>query len=74
MTTGPRLAERSTRFIQLFDWGWDSHGAAQGEALNHGFLDKCRQVDQATYGFITDLKQCGMLDETLVLWLKTSDD
>jgi hypothetical protein len=37
-------------------------------------MDKCRQVDQATYGFITDLKQCGMLDETLVLWLKTSDD
>jgi hypothetical protein len=63
-----RLAERGTRFIQLFDWGWDSHGANQGEALNHGFMNKCQQVDQATYGLITDLKQRGMLDETLVVW------
>ena len=63
-----RLAERGTRFIQLFDWGWDSHGANQGEALNHGFMNKCQQVDKATYGLITDLKQRGMLDETLVVW------
>ncbi|MGA0111822.1 MAG: DUF1501 domain-containing protein [Chthoniobacterales bacterium] len=63
-----RLAERGTRFIQLFDWGWDSHGAAKGEALNHGFLDKCKSVDRAVYGLITDLKQRGLLDDTLVIW------
>jgi hypothetical protein len=63
-----RLAERGTRFIQLFDWGWDSHGAAEGEALNGGFARKCQSVDQATYGLITDLKQRGMLDDTLIIW------
>ncbi len=63
-----RLAERGTRFIQLFDWGWDSHGAAESEALNGGFSRKCQSVDQATYGLITDLKQRGMLEDTLVIW------
>jgi hypothetical protein len=63
-----RLAERGTRFIQLFDWGWDSHGVAESEALGHGFKQKCETVDQAAYALITDLKQRGMLDEPLVIW------
>ena len=63
-----RLAERGTRFIQLYDWGWDSHGAAKGEALNHGFVNKCKQIDQATFALITDLKQRGLLEDTLVVW------
>ena len=42
-----RLAERGVRYIQLFDWGWDSHGAGKEEALNGGFQDKCRSVDRA---------------------------
>ena len=63
-----RLAERGTRYIQLFDWGWDSHGAAESEAINTGFPRKCRNIDKAIYALITDLKQRGMLDETLIVW------
>ncbi len=63
-----RLAERGVRFIQLFDWGWDSHGAAQSEALNGGFQDKCEQADRSMAALLTDLKQRGMLDDTLVVW------
>jgi hypothetical protein len=63
-----RLAERGVRFIQLFDWGWDSHGAGKEEALNHGFKDKCLSVDQACSALLTDLKRRGLLDDTLVIW------
>ena len=63
-----RLAERGVRFIQLFDWGWDSHGSNASEALNHGFVDKCKQVDQPIAALLADLKARGMLDDTLVVW------
>ena len=63
-----RLAERGTRFIQLFDWGWDSHGASESEALHSGFVRKCKQIDQPIAALLTDLKQRGMLDDTLVIW------
>ncbi len=63
-----RLVERGVRYLQLFDWGWDSHGAAAEEALNKGFQDKCRQIDQATAALLVDLEQRGLLDETLVIW------
>jgi uncharacterized protein (DUF1501 family) len=63
-----RLAERGVRFIQLFDWGWDSHGASKTEALNEGFKAKCESVDQALAALITDLHQRGLLEDTLVVW------
>ena len=63
-----RLAERGVRFIQLFDWGWDSHGAGKEEALNHGFKDKCRSVDKPCAALLADLKRCGLLEDTLVIW------
>jgi len=63
-----RLAERGVRYIQLFDWGWDSHGADKNEALNEGFKTKCRQIDQPISALLTDLKQRGLLDDTLVVW------
>jgi len=63
-----RLAERGVRFIQLFDWGWDSHGSNESEAINHGFQDKCRQTDKPIAALLTDLEQRGMLDDTLVVW------
>jgi hypothetical protein len=63
-----RLIERGVRYVQLFDWGWDSHGAGKEEALDHGFQDKCRDVDQATAALLMDLEQRGLLDETLVIW------
>ena len=63
-----RLAERGVRYIQLFDWGWDSHGAGENEALNHGFKDKCRSVDRPLMALISDLKNHGLLKDTLVIW------
>ena len=63
-----RLAERDVRYIQLFDWGWDTHGSSKSESLNDGFLTKCRQVDRPIAALLTDLKQRGLLKDTLVVW------
>ncbi len=63
-----RLAERGVRFIQLYDYGWDSHGADKGEAINHGFKDKCEHIDKPMAALLADLAQRGMLEETLVIW------
>ncbi len=63
-----RLAERGVRYIQLFDWGWDSHGAGESEALHHGFKTKCQSVDRPLMALLADLKQRGLLEETLVIW------
>lgn len=63
-----RLIERGVRYVQLFDWGWDSHGASKEEALNIGFRSKCEEVDRATAALLTDLEQRGLLEDTLVVW------
>ena len=63
-----RLVEKGVRFVQLFDWGWDSHGNSPDSALEVGFQQKCREVDQPMTALIKDLKQRGLLDETLVVW------
>jgi uncharacterized protein (DUF1501 family) len=63
-----RLAERGVRYIQLFHWGWDSHGDSQGNALNGGFTDRCKEVDQPMTALLKDLKQRGLLEDTLVVW------
>mgnify|MGYP001582083534 FL=1 len=58
-----RMAQRGVRNIQIFHRGWDSHG---GLPAQHG--SQCKDIDQACYGLITDLKRQGMLDDTLVVW------
>ena len=58
-----RLVERGVRFVQLFDQGWDHHGNLQG-----ALPKKCKQVDQPLAALIQDLKQRGMLKDTLVVW------
>ena len=63
-----RLVEQGVRFVQLFDWGWDTHGTSEDGALELGLRNKCRTVDKAMTALILDLKQRGMLDETLVVW------
>ncbi len=63
-----KLVEKGVRFVQLFDWGWDTHGTGPDGALNVGFINKCRQVDKAITALLLDLKQRGMLEETLVVW------
>ena len=63
-----RLIERRVRFVQLFHWGWDAHGVAAYEALNLGFQDRCRETDRPVAALLLDLKQRGLLDDTLVVW------
>jgi len=63
-----RLAERGVRFIQLYHWGWDSHGSSARESLNIGFAERCRQVDQPIAALLADLKERGMMEDTLVVW------
>jgi hypothetical protein len=63
-----KLVEKGVRFVQLFDWGWDSHGTDPNLAIDYGFINKCRQVDKAMTALILDLKQRGLLEETLVVW------
>jgi uncharacterized protein (DUF1501 family) len=58
-----RLAERNVRFIQIFHRGWDQHFNVGIDLPN-----QCKDVDQACYGLITDLKNRGLLDDTLVIW------
>jgi len=63
-----RLVERGVRFVQLFDWGWDTHGTSADGAIEIGLRDKCKSSDQAVAALLNDLKQRGLLDETLVVW------
>ncbi len=63
-----KLVEKGVRFVQLFDWGWDSHGTDASLAIDVGFINKCHQVDKSITALILDLKQRGLLDETLVVW------
>jgi Protein of unknown function (DUF1501) len=58
-----RLAERGTRFIQLYHRDWDHHSLLREELPL-----RAAEVDQACAALISDLKRCGMLDETLVVW------
>ncbi len=58
-----RLAERGVRFIQLYHPGWDQHGS-----LRERITGQCRETDQASAALVRDLKQRGLLDDTLVIW------
>ena len=58
-----RLAERGVRFIQLYHMGWDQHSN-----LPHDIRLQCKDTDQASAALVADLKQRGMLDDTLVVW------
>jgi hypothetical protein len=58
-----RLAERGVRFIQLYHGGWDHHSN-----LPKQIKEKCKETDQASAALIMDLKQRGLLEDTLVIW------
>ena len=58
-----RMVERGVRMVQLYHRGWDQHGG-----LASNIPKQCRDVDQAQAALITDLKQRGLLDETLIIW------
>ena len=63
-----KLVEKGVRFVQLYDWGWDSHGTDENLAIDYGFRNKCREIDRPVTALLQDLKQRGLLDETLVIW------
>lgn len=63
-----KLVEQGVRFVQLFDWGWDTHGTSEDGAIDIGLKNKCREIDRSMTALILDLKQRGLLDETLVVW------
>src|SRR6478672_654257 len=63
-----RLVERGVRFVQLYDWGWDGHGTGVNDDLVHQLPKKCKELDRPLAALIRDLKDRGMLDETLVIW------
>jgi uncharacterized protein (DUF1501 family) len=58
-----RLCERGVNFTQLFHRGWDTHGGLPGQIKK-----RCKETDQANAALITDLKQRGLLEDTIVLW------
>ena len=58
-----RLLEKGVRFVQLYHRGWDNHGG-----LPTNIPKQCMDIDQAQAALITDLKQRGMLDDTLIIW------
>lgn len=58
-----KLSENGVRFVQLYHQGWDAHGNLPNEIKG-----QCQDVDQSSAALITDLKQRGLLDETLVIW------
>lgn len=58
-----RLAERDVRFVQLFHMGWDHHSNCP-----NALRGQCRDTDRATAALIADLKQRGLLDDTLIVW------
>jgi hypothetical protein len=58
-----RLVERGVRFVQLFHEAWDQHGN-----LTAGVKQNCLDTDQASAALVTDLKERGLLDDTIVIW------
>ncbi len=62
-----RLVEKGVRFVQLFDWGWDFHGTNPSEDIRDGLTNKCKTMDRPIAALIKDLRQRGLLDETLVV-------
>ena len=63
-----KLVENGVRYVQLFDWGWDTHGNVAEGSIDVGLVNKCREIDKATTALILDLKQRGLLEDTLVIW------
>ncbi len=65
-----RLVERGVRFVQLYHHGWDHHGQVAMGSITHdaGLKTRCMETDQAAVALLKDLKDRGLLDETLVVW------
>ena len=62
-----RLVEQGVRFVQLFDWGWDFHGTSELEDIRGGLTKKCNTMDRPVAALINDLRQRGLLEDTLIV-------
>ena len=63
-----RLVERGVRMIQLYHRGWDTHGASNDEDIVNRLNGLCRETDRGAAALITDLKQRGLLEDTIIVW------
>jgi len=63
-----RMLERGVRFVQLYHWGWDSHGTGESDDLLHSLRRRCEETDRASAALVEDLAARGLLDDTLVIW------
>ena len=63
-----RLVEQGVRFVHLFDWGWDFHGTGAATGITDGLTKKMADTDKPTVALIRDLKQRGLLEDTLIVW------
>jgi uncharacterized protein (DUF1501 family) len=63
-----RLVERGVRFVQLYHRGWDTHGSSGNEDIVNKLGSLCRETDRASTALVQDLKQRGLLDQTIVVW------
>ena len=63
-----RLVERGVRFVQLYHRGWDHHGTSSHDDIVNRLPQLCQETDRAAAALLTDLKQRGLLDSTIVVW------
>jgi hypothetical protein len=63
-----RLVERGVRCVQLYHWGWDTHGNSVGTDIVTKLPRMCRETDRPVAALLADLKQRGLLDSTIVVW------
>ncbi len=63
-----RLCERGVRFVQLYHWGWDSHGTSPDDDIVTSLPQRCLETDRPTAALILDLERRGLLEDTLVVW------
>ena len=63
-----RMLESGVRFVQLYDWGWDSHGTSPSDDIIESLPARCRATDQASAALVLDLERRGMLEDTIVVW------
>ena len=62
-----RLVEQGVRYVQLFDWGWDFHATGAETDIRGGLTSKCARMDKPVAALIKDLKQRGLLEDTLII-------
>lgn len=63
-----RLLERDVRFVQLYHWGWDSHGTSPDDDIVTSLKKRCEETDRPIAALLVDLRERGLLDDTLVVW------